>query len=184
MEEKLSLKKLDKFSGRKGPLLLIIMDGVGFGREDESNAVHMANAPTLKELMKRKDCIAIAAHGEAVGLPSDEDMGNSEVGHNALGAGRVFFQGARRVNQAVDTGVVFDGRLWQEIVARGKKGGAVHFIVLFFFSNVHSNINHLYKMINKLVEEGIEKARIHPLLDGRDVGPRTALEYVIPLEKH
>ena len=184
MEEKLTLKKLNKFSGRKGPLLLIIMDGIGYGREDESNAVYIANAPTLKELMKRKDCIAIAAHGVAVGLPSDEDMGNSEVGHNALGAGRVFFQGARRVNQAFDTGVVFDGKLWKKIIESGKKGGAVHFIGLLSDANVHSNINHLYKMLNKLVEKGIEKVRVHPLLDGRDVAPRSALEYVIPLEKY
>jgi 2,3-bisphosphoglycerate-independent phosphoglycerate mutase len=179
----LKLKKLDKFPGCKGPLLLIIMDGVGFGREDDSNAVHLANAPTIKALMKSDFCVPIQAHGEAVGLPSDEDMGNSEVGHNALGAGRVFAQGARRVNQAFDTGVVFDGKLWNQIVERGKKGGAVHFIGLFSDANVHSNIKHLYAMIDKLLAEKIEKVRVHPLLDGRDVGPRSALDYVIPLEK-
>ncbi|RMD58748.1 MAG: 2,3-bisphosphoglycerate-independent phosphoglycerate mutase, partial [Nitrospirae bacterium] len=160
-----------------------IMDGIGLGREDETNAVYLANAPTIKRLIKSEFCIPIQAHGTAVGLPSDEDMGNSEVGHNALGAGRVFAQGAKRVNEAFDTGVVFEGKVWKKIVERGKKGGAVHFIGLLSDANVHSNINHLYKMIDRLVEEGIEKVRVHPLLDGRDVGPKTALNYVIPLEE-
>ncbi len=122
------LKKLSNFSGRKGPLLLIIMDGIGHGCECETNAVHLAKAPTIKSLVESDLHTAIQAHGEAVGLPSDEDMGNSEVGHNALGAGRVFFQGAKRVNKDFKTGAVFSGKLWNQIVERGKQGGAVHFI--------------------------------------------------------
>ncbi len=177
------LRKLSNFSGRPGPLLLIIMDGVGHGCECETNAVHLAKAPTIKNLVKSELHTAIRAHGEAVGLPSDEDMGNSEVGHNALGAGRVFFQGAKRVNKDFETGAVFNGDLWNRIVDRGKNGGAVHFIGLFSDANVHSNINHVYQMVEKLAELGIEKVRIHTLLDGRDVGPRTALEYADPTEK-
>ncbi len=176
------LKKLNNFTGRKGPLLLIIMDGVGHGCECETNAIHLANAPTIKKLVKSDLHIAIRAHGKAVGLPSDEDMGNSEVGHNALGAGRVFFQGAKRVNKDFGTGEVFNGRLWNQIAERGKKGGAVHFIGLLSDANVHSNINHLYQMIEKLAQSGIEKVRVHPLLDGRDVAPRSALDYVRPTE--
>ncbi len=176
------LKKLRTFSGRKGPLLLIIMDGIGFGREDESNAVYIARTPNLDKLFKSKLSTSIAAHGEAVGLPSDEDMGNSEVGHNALGGGRVFFQGAKRVNLDFETGEVFKGRLWNQIVERGKKDGAVHFIGLFSDANVHSNTNHLYAMIKKLAGIGIKKVRVHPLLDGRDVPPRSALNYVRPME--
>ncbi|MCI4624583.1 MAG: 2,3-bisphosphoglycerate-independent phosphoglycerate mutase [Candidatus Magnetoovum sp. WYHC-5] len=177
------LKRLEKFSGRKGPLLLIIMDGVGIGKADESNAVYMAQTPNFDKLFKTELYSAIQAHGEAVGLPSDEDMGNSEVGHNALGAGRVFAQGAKRVNEDFNSGSVFSGKLWNDIVERGKKGGAVHFIGLFSDANVHSNINHIYKMIDELVVKGIEKVRVHPLLDGRDVPPRSALTYVIPLEE-
>lgn len=177
------LEKLSGFAGRKGPLLLIIMDGVGLGRQDDSDAVSLANTPTLDKLLKSECFISIAAHGEAVGLPSDEDMGNSEVGHNALGAGRVFAQGAKRVNEDFATGHVFSGKLWNEIVERGKKGGAVHFIGLFSDANVHSNLNHVYQMIDKLAETGIRKVRVHPLLDGRDVGPRTALSYVQPMEE-
>ncbi|MBF0464784.1 MAG: 2,3-bisphosphoglycerate-independent phosphoglycerate mutase [Nitrospirae bacterium] len=177
------LKKLKGFAGRKGPLLMIIMDGVGLGKEDETNAVFLAKTPTLDKLFKSEFFTSIRAHGEAVGLPSDEDMGNSEVGHNAFGAGRVFAQGAKRVNEDFATGAVFSGKLWQKIAERGKNGGAVHFIGLFSDANVHSNISHLYAMINKLAEVGVKKVRVHPLLDGRDVGPRTALEYVTPLEE-
>ncbi|MBF0516915.1 MAG: 2,3-bisphosphoglycerate-independent phosphoglycerate mutase [Nitrospirae bacterium] len=177
------LKKLKEFSGRKGPLLFIIMDGVGLGKDDDTNAVYLAKTPVLDKLFKSELYTSIAAHGEAVGLPSDEDMGNSEVGHNAFGAGRVFAQGAKRVNEDFATGAVFGGRLWNKIVERAKKGGAVHFSGLLSDANVHSNINHLYAMLNKLAEAGVKKARVHPLLDGRDVGPRTALEYVVPLEE-
>lgn len=172
------LKKFDKFAGRKGPLLLIIMDGIGIGRQDESNAVYLADTPTLDTLFRSRLYTEITAHGEAVGLPSDEDMGNSEVGHNALGAGRIFDQGAKKVNRDFDSGAVFQSTIWEKIVARGKKGGAVHCIGLLSDGNVHSNISHLYGIVRKLAELGIGKVRIHPLLDGRDVGPKTALTYV------
>src|SRR3990167_8627358 len=95
------LKKLKNFSGRPGPLLLIIMDGVGIGKRDESDGVYLAKTPCLDELMKSKLYTTLKAHGTAVGMPSDEDMGNSEVGHNALGAGRIFAQGAKLVSQAI-----------------------------------------------------------------------------------
>ena len=95
----LQLKKLEGFTPRKGPLLLIIMDGVGLGRQDESNGVYMAKTPCLDRLFKSELFTKLQAHGTAVGLPTDEDMGNSEVGHNALGAGRVFSQGAKRQRQ-------------------------------------------------------------------------------------
>ena len=177
------LKKLNNFLGRKGPLLLIIMDGIGFGHNDNSNAVYVANTPNLDMLFKSRLSTSLTAHGTAVGLPSDKDMGNSEVGHNALGSGRVFAQGAKRVNAAFESNTVFDGKLWKQIVERGQNGGAVHFIGLLSDANVHSNTNHLYAMINKLAELGIEKVRVHPLLDGRDVAPRSALDYIRPTEK-
>ncbi|MBF0542678.1 MAG: 2,3-bisphosphoglycerate-independent phosphoglycerate mutase [Nitrospirae bacterium] len=177
------LKKLKGYQGPKGPLMLIIMDGVGFGREDDSNAVFLAKTPTLDRLFKSSLCTKITAHGEAVGLPSNEDMGNSEVGHNALGAGRVFAQGAKRVNEDFRTGAVFSGKLWNKILDRCKKGKAVHFIGLFSDANVHSNINHVDAMIDNLANAGIKKLRIHPLLDGRDVAPRSALTYVAPFEE-
>ena len=178
----LKLNPLKSFHGRKGPLLLIIMDGIGIGRDDETNAVYMARTPTLDRLFGSKLYAQLKAHGTAVGLPSDMDMGNSEVGHNALGAGRVFEQGASLVNKALETGQVFQSGTWQEMVQRAKKGGTVHFIGLLSDGNVHSHINQLYVFLDKCAEIGIKKVRIHPLLDGRDVGERTALDYLIPTQ--
>ena len=178
----LTLDKLTNFSGRRGPLLLIIMDGIGLGPQDERNAVYMANTPVLDRLFASKLFCSLQAHGTAVGLPSDKDMGNSEVGHNALGAGRVFDQGARLVNKAIESGQIFQTQLWDKIVRRGLKGGTIHFIGLLSDGNVHSHIEHLFKMIDKCAEVGIKRVRVHALLDGRDVGERTALDYIIPTE--
>ncbi len=179
----LTLKRLKSFQGRKGPLLLIIMDGIGIGGQDESNAVFLAKTPILDRLFSAKLYTQLQAHGTAVGLPSDADMGNSEVGHNALGAGRVFEQGARLVNKALQTGEIFQTDLWQHIVDRAKKGGTVHFIGLLSDGNVHSHIDQLYQLIDRCAQLGLKKVRVHALLDGRDVGERSALDYVIPTEE-
>jgi 2,3-bisphosphoglycerate-independent phosphoglycerate mutase len=179
----LQLKKLKSFHGRKGPLLLIIMDGIGIGRQDETNAVYMAKTPTLDRLIASEQYTQLRAHGTAVGLPTDKDMGNSEVGHNALGAGRVFDQGARLVNRAFETGQIFQTALWGCIVDRAKKGGTIHFLGLLSDGNVHSHIDQLYKLIDQCADLGLKAVRVHALLDGRDVGERSALDYVIPTEK-
>ncbi len=174
----LKLEKLNEFHGRKGPLLLIVMDGIGVGKEYEGNAVTNAKTPVLNELFKLPLFTKLKAHGPAVGLPSDDDMGNSEVGHNAIGAGRVFAQGAKLVNISLDTGKIFQSDVWNTIVKRGKSGGAVHFIGLLSDGNVHSHINQLFALINKLSEAGIKKVQLHPLLDGRDVPGKSALIYL------
>jgi len=178
----LKLKKLESFSGRKGPLLFIIMDGVGIGRQDDSNAVYLARTPNLDRLFQSKLYCQLQAHGTAVGLPSDKDMGNSEVGHNALGAGRVFDQGARLVNRAIETSQIFQTDLWAAIVKRAQHGGALHFIGLLSDGNVHSHIDQLYHLIDKCVELGLARVCVHALLDGRDVGEKSALDYIIPTE--
>ncbi len=179
----LKLNRLTSFSGRKGPLLLIIMDGVGIGPENEANAVYLAKTPTLDRLCRSDLFCQLQAHGTAVGLPSDGDMGNSEVGHNALGAGRVFDQGARLVNKAIETGKVFETGLWQDIIKRSREGGTVHFLGLLSDGNVHSNIAHLYAFIDQCASMGVKNVRVHALLDGRDVGEKSALDYVIPTEE-
>ena len=175
----LKLKPLKSFHGRKGPLLLIIMDGIGIGRNDDSNAVFMARTPNLDRLCKSNLYTQLLAHGSSVGLPSDKDMGNSEVGHNAIGAGRIFKQGASLVNDALESGKVFQSKIWESVVKRANKGGTVHFIGLLSDGNVHSHINHLNILINKCAELEFKRVRIHSLLDGRDVGEKTALEYII-----
>jgi len=179
----LKLKKLQDFSGRKGPLLLMILDGVGLGKEYPGNAVYMAKTPTLDSLFRSELFTKLKAHGPAVGLPSEGDMGNSEVGHNAMGAGRVFAQGAKLVGISLESGDIFKTDTWATIVERGKTGGAVHFIGLLSDGNVHSHIDQLFALINKCAAEGIEKVRVHPLLDGRDVGEKSALDYIRPLQK-
>ena len=179
----LSLTKNVKFKGRNAPLLLIIMDGVGLGPKDETNAVYMANTPVLDKLFKMPLFCSLKAHGKSVGLPTDDDMGNSEVGHNALGAGRVFEQGASLVNTAMNTGKIFKGDIWKHISERSLSGGTLHFIGLLSDGNVHSNIEHLFIFLNHCADQKFKKVMVHVLLDGRDVGEKSALDYVIPTEK-
>ena len=178
-----ALKKLSNFGGIDGPVLTIVMDGVGLAPDTVSNAVATAYTPTLDMLMKNYPMVSLKAHGTAVGLPSDDDMGNSEVGHNALGAGQVFAQGAKLVSQSIESGKMFASETWQTIVANVKSNNStLHFLGLFSDGNVHSHIDHLKAMIVKAKEEGISCVRIHILIDGRDVGETSALEYIDPFE--
>jgi 2,3-bisphosphoglycerate-independent phosphoglycerate mutase len=178
-----ALKKSTGFKGAQGPVVLVIMDGVGIGKYAEGDFVLSANTPNLDWLMKNGVSTRLKAHGTAVGLPSDDDMGNSEVGHNAIGCGRVFHQGAALVGEAIATGALFEGKIWKELVANVKaRGSALHFIGLFSDGNVHSHIDHLKAMLRQAKAEGVKTARVHPLIDGRDVPPTSALDYVEPFE--
>ena len=178
-----ALNKLTSFKGIDGPVLTIVMDGVGLAPDTISNAVAGAYTPTLDMLMKNYPMVSLKAHGTAVGLPSDDDMGNSEVGHNALGAGQVFAQGAKLVSNSIESGKMFVSDTWQTIVSNVKtSGGTLHFLGLFSDGNVHSHIDHLKAMIVKAKEEGISTVRVHILIDGRDVGETSALEYILPFE--
>ena len=169
------------FAGEKRPVLTIVMDGVGLCDRVEGNAVKQADTPTLDMLFANYHCFRLRAHGTAVGLPSDDDMGNSEVGHNALGAGQVFAQGAKLVSQAIESGRMFENAAWKQIIA-GAQNGTLHFLGLFSDGNVHSHIDHLKAMITRAKQDGIKRVRVHILLDGRDVGETSALEYVLPFE--
>ena len=177
-----SLKK-SAFEGVKGPVLTLVMDGVGIAPALESNAVAAAYTPTLDMLMEKYPTVKLKAHGTAVGLPSDDDMGNSEVGHNALGAGQVFAQGAKLVSQSIESGKMFANNTWRELIANVlSNGSTLHFLGLFSDGNVHSHIDHLKAMIVQAKAEGVKKVRIHILIDGRDVGETSALEYIDPFE--
>ena len=179
-----TLTRNEKFAGVKGPLLTIVMDGVGIAPGNGANAVAAAHTPTLDMLMKNYPTVAIKAHGTAVGLPGDDDMGNSEVGHNALGSGQVFAQGAKLVSQSIETGKIFSSDAWRTLVDGVKANkSTLHFLGLFSDGNVHSHIDHLKALIVKAKDEGVEKVRIHILLDGRDVGETSALDYVCPFEE-
>jgi 2,3-bisphosphoglycerate-independent phosphoglycerate mutase len=173
----LHLDRHPSFAGRPGPLLLVIADGVGVAPDDPSNAVAVADTPHLDRLTRSELATELAAHGPAVGLPSDDDMGNSEVGHNALGAGRVFAQGAKLVNQAIETGAIFESPVWKGAIDHGRTG-TMHFIGLHSDGNVHSNNAHLYAMLRRAAAEGVTRARVHILHDGRDVPSTSALAYI------
>ena len=178
------MSKLEKnaFAGVQGPVLTIVMDGVGLTADGETNAVSRAYMPNLKRVMASYPTVKLKAHGTAVGLPSDDDMGNSEVGHNALGSGQVFAQGAKLVSQSIESGKMFASAAWQEITSNVKDGGTLHFLGLFSDGNVHSHIDHLKAMLIRAKEDGVAKVRVHILLDGRDVGETSALDYVEPFE--
>lgn len=178
------LRKLTNFKGYKGPVVVIIMDGVGISENTEGNAIYSAYTPNLDNLLKQYPHNFINAHGTAVGLPSDDDMGNSEVGHNAMGAGQIYSQGAMLVNEAISTGKMFEGSTWKQVTGNVQMhDSTLHFLGLFSDGNVHSHIAHLKDMIVKAKEQRIEKVRIHILLDGRDVGETSALEYITPFEE-
>ncbi|MEM7136359.1 MAG: 2,3-bisphosphoglycerate-independent phosphoglycerate mutase [Myxococcota bacterium] len=178
-----TLKRHPTFQGVEGPVLIVVMDGVGCGASNEGDAVWLARTPTLERLAATSLSTRLKAHGTAVGLPSDADMGNSEVGHNAFGAGRVFDQGAKRVQMAIDSGEIFEGSEWERLVRQVQQSGeAIHFIGLLSDGNVHSHIEHLFAMLRRCHQDGVDKARVHVLLDGRDVPETSALDYIEPLE--
>ncbi len=179
--------KLNKasFKGVEGPVLTIVMDGVGIAPNNGANAVAAANTPTLDMLMEKYPMVALKAHGTAVGLPGDDDMGNSEVGHNALGAGQVFAQGAKLVSQSIESGKMFAGETWKKLISNVKDNAStLHFLGLFSDGNVHSHIDHLKAMINQAKAEGIARVRVHILIDGRDVGETSAFDYIDPFEAY
>ncbi len=173
----LSLAPLSSPPERSGPLLLVIADGFGCADAGPSNAIAEADSPRIDELVSGDYATELLAHGKAVGLPTDGDMGNSEVGHNALGAGRIFAQGAKLVNKAIDDGSMFEGKAWNEVIEAGRSH-RLHFLGLHSDGNVHSHTDHLYAMLRAAAEAGVTDCAVHILLDGRDVAIRSALTYI------
>lgn len=178
----MKLQASNRFKPCSGPVVTVVLDGVGISNREDGDAVKMARTPLLKSLMATRPMVTLRAHGTAVGMPSDEDMGNSEVGHNAFGAGRVFAQGAKLVSESISSGNLWTGSAWHEVVAAAKAGKTLHFIGLFSDGNVHSHIDHLKAMLTRAKQEGVARVRVHVLLDGRDVGETSALDYVDPFE--
>ena len=165
-----------------GPVVLAIMDGVGLRRDIAGNAVKQAHTEFLNYAVENHKTTSLAASGEAVGiLPGD--MGNSEVGHNALGSGQIVKQGVASINEAFNTGEIWQSAAWTDIIDRLKeRNSTLHFAGIFSDGNVHSSIYHLERMIDQAHQEGIKRIRIHLVLDGRDVPPQSALQYVAELE--
>ena len=180
----MKLEKSSRFTPCPGPVVTIVLDGVGISPREDGDAIKAARTPTLDRLMASYPMTTLLAHGKAVGMPSDDDMGNSEVGHNAMGAGRVFAQGAKLVAESISSGHLWQGQAWHDVVATAKQGGTLHFLGLFSDGNVHSHIDHLHAMLERAKVEGVSRVRIHILLDGRDVGETSALDYVDPFESY
>jgi 2,3-bisphosphoglycerate-independent phosphoglycerate mutase len=176
------LEASDAMHAPEGPVVLIIMDGIGVGAGDEFDAVYRAHTPVLDALREEGLYRELWAHGVRVGLPSDGDMGNSEVGHNILGAGRIFDQGAKCVDSAIAAGTIWDGE-WGELTAGVKaRDGALHLVGLLSDGNVHASLTHLFAMLDRAAADGVVRAFVHVLLDGRDVPDHSAERYLGLLE--
>jgi 2,3-bisphosphoglycerate-independent phosphoglycerate mutase len=178
------LQKSASFKAIPGPVVTIVLDGFGIAEREVGNAIAAARTPTLDRLFQKYPNTLLKAHGTAVGMPSDADMGNSEVGHNAIGAGQVYTQGAALVSDAIKTREMFQRSAWSDVIGNVlRHKSTLHFMGLFSDGNVHSHVDHLKAMILQAKAEGVVRVRIHVLLDGRDVPETSALEYVGPFEQ-
>jgi 2,3-bisphosphoglycerate-independent phosphoglycerate mutase len=177
------LKPHSSIPKAEGPVMVCILDGFGFNTEDKWNGIHMAETPVYDSLRKNEERFrTVRAHGTAVGLPSDADMGNSEVGHNALGSGQVVDQGARLVDIALESGAAFSGEGFQYIKPALAEH-TLHFIGLLSDGGVHSRYDQLKQFIDGSVEQGAKRIRVHILTDGRDVPDGSSVGFVDELEK-
>lgn len=182
---KLALQPHPRLKRPKGPVLVVVMDGVGLGPGDEYDAVAQATMPTLERLLSdRTHSMRLKAHGTAVGLPSDDDMGNSEVGHNALGSGRIVMQGAGLVDRALKDGSIFEGPGFKALHDAFSTGGTFHVIGLLSDGGVHSRLNQILGVVEGAAARGARRIRLHVLADGRDVPDGSFTRYLAELEDH
>lgn len=162
----------------KQPLLLMILDGFGNGAHDKGNAIEAANTPNIDRLFANNPLTAIGASGMDVGLP-DGQMGNSEVGHTNIGAGRIVYQELTRITKAIGDGDFFENEALNHAVDHAVKNGtALHLLGLLSDGGVHSHNSHMYALVELAKRKGLEKVYIHAFLDGRDVPPSSGKEYV------
>ncbi|CAN0902184.1 2,3-bisphosphoglycerate-independent phosphoglycerate mutase, partial [Linum grandiflorum] len=164
-------------------IAMIVLDGWGEANPDPYNCIHVAETPTMDSFKQTapEKWRLIKAHGTAVGLPSDDDMGNSEVGHNALGAGRIYAQGAKLVDLALESGKIFDGAGFKYIQQSFDKG-TLHLIGLLSDGGVHSRLDQVQLLLKGASERGVKRVRVHILTDGRDVIDGTSVGFVETLE--
>ncbi len=162
----------------KTPTVLLIMDGYGLGEKNEHNAVHVASTPNLDRLFETCPNTTLSASGLDVGLPEGQ-IGNSEVGHTNIGAGRVVFQDLPRISLAIEKGSFFENEEYRYAIrCAQEQGKALHLMGLLSDGGVHSHIKHLFALIKMAKEMGQKKVYIHAFLDGRDVPPQSGIDYV------
>lgn len=178
------------FTKPRGPVALIVLDGVGVADDTDWNAFSRAHTPFLDTLKTGNGpegsqalYTELDASGLSVGLPEMTDMGNSEVGHNALGAGRVFEQGAKLVNSSLRSSRFKEGSAWKWLLEAAPQN-TLHLLGLFSDGNVHAHVDHVYALLKAAIDDGFKRIRIHALADGRDVSDRSVLDYIGPMEEH
>jgi len=168
----------------KKPVALIIMDGLGLEMESEGNAVSLAKKPNLDRLMKEYPTSSLNASGMAVGLPEGQ-MGNSEVGHLNLGGGRIVYQSLTRIHKAIDDGSFFENEAYLNALSHAKENQSkLHLMGLLSDGGVHSHIDHYKAMLDFAKKEGVKDVYVHAFLDGRDVPPQSAVDYIAELEAY
>ncbi|HLF22521.1 MAG TPA: 2,3-bisphosphoglycerate-independent phosphoglycerate mutase, partial [Burkholderiales bacterium] len=164
-------------------VLLLIMDGWGWRDAVEANAVRLAKTPHVDRLWERYPHTLIQASGPWVGLP-DGQMGNSEVGHLNLGAGRIVYQDIVRIDRAIQDGSLFTNRALVEAMDRLRVKGALHLMGLLSDGGVHSHQQHLYALLKMAKSRGVRDVFVHAILDGRDTAPHGGERYLSELEKY
>ena len=167
----------------KKPVVLMILDGFGLNDRHEANAVYEANTPNIDSLMQNYPYVKGNASGLAVGLP-DGQMGNSEVGHLNMGAGRIVYQELTRITKEIEDGDFFQNEALKKAMENAKaKDSALHLFGLLSDGGVHSHITHLYGLLEMAKREGLSKVYVHGFMDGRDTAPTSGIEYVKALEE-
>ncbi|HSH12346.1 MAG TPA: 2,3-bisphosphoglycerate-independent phosphoglycerate mutase, partial [Desulfurivibrionaceae bacterium] len=162
----------------KGPLLLAILDGWGCGAPGPGNAIHLARTPNMDRWQRDYPHTTLVAHGEAVGLPAGQ-MGNSEVGHLNIGAGRVVYQDLTRINRDLANGDFFSNEVLSGVMVRcRKRDRGLHLLGLLSDGGVHSHFDHLIGLLEMAARQGLEKVYIHAFLDGRDTPPASGKNYL------
>jgi len=166
------------------PVVLIVLDGVGYTEKVEGNAVLAAKTPNLDQIRKNYPRSILGASGEAVGLPAGF-QGSSEVGHLSMGAGTVVTQELKRINDQLENGEIYSGKLWQSMMEKWReRRSTFHLLGLLQDEGVHAHFDHLFKFIRQASKENPQgKIVVHPFLDGRDTPPRSSLEHLSKLEK-
>lgn len=165
------------------PIILIILDGWGINPRSDGNAIAQADPPFYRHLLERYPHTELLASGEAVGLPDDQ-MGNSEVGHLNIGAGRIVYQELTRINKALTDGSFYTNPALQSALsAAEREGSTLHLLGLLSDGGVHSHIEHLLALLEMARRKGIPRLRVHPFLDGRDTPPQSALGYLEAVER-
>ena len=180
----LSLKNLQQYFSGRGPLIHVVLDGWGVGAADETNAVNRANLPVISRLIRGCPYTQLWTHGKYVGLPNEKDMGGSEVGHMTMGAGMVMEQGPTLIQDLLQSGEFFENPVLSRIIQNCvERDTPLHLLGLLSNGNIHSHVDHTEAIIRHAFQSGIRRCYLHALLDGRDTGVQSALDFTEPFEK-